>query len=399
MSTPSRALYNLRGVVIIIVMAFHSFLAYLASLPPVPRPFNDPSYAWRAFPIIDGERWFGFDLFCALQDIYLISLMFFLSGLFVWPSLMRKGSGLFLRDRLVRIGLPFAFGIVFLMPIAHYPIYRVTAVDPSIAAYWEHLLALPFWPIGPLWFLGLLFIFDVLAGILFALAPRAREALPALLAQVDWNPRRFATILLSVSALAYIPLALAFGPWEWINIGPIGFQLSRPLHFVVYFFAGVGVGAYGLERGVLSRNGFLARHWRAAVAAGLGGYVTWLGTAGLAMRFPFLAIQVLQYAVFVVACAAGVFAALALSLRFAERPFPALDPLSENAYGIYLVHYDFVVWLQYLLLGVGIFAFAKGMMVFAGTVLLSLGAVAAIGCIPVAKGIIGMDRPVASRTR
>ena len=35
-----------------------------------------------------------------------MSLMFFLSGLFVPSSLARKGSGTFLSDRFLRIGLP-----------------------------------------------------------------------------------------------------------------------------------------------------------------------------------------------------------------------------------------------------------------------------------------------------
>ena len=35
------------------------------------------------FPIVDTQRWLGFDIFCGFQDVYLMSLMFFLSGLFV----------------------------------------------------------------------------------------------------------------------------------------------------------------------------------------------------------------------------------------------------------------------------------------------------------------------------
>jgi len=50
----------------------------------------------------DPQRWFGFDLFCALQDVYLMTFMFFLSGLFVWPSLGRKGARTFVCDRLLR---------------------------------------------------------------------------------------------------------------------------------------------------------------------------------------------------------------------------------------------------------------------------------------------------------
>ncbi|MGH6771435.1 MAG: hypothetical protein ACRECO_20740 [Xanthobacteraceae bacterium] len=103
-SATSQALSNLRGYVILIVLGFHAILAYLGSLPGTVQPFDQPPYEWLAFPIIDNQRWVGFDLFCAWHDVYLMSLMFFLSGLFVWPSLTRKGNGTFLVDRLLRLG-------------------------------------------------------------------------------------------------------------------------------------------------------------------------------------------------------------------------------------------------------------------------------------------------------
>jgi surface polysaccharide O-acyltransferase-like enzyme len=396
----SRALHNLRGFVIVVVIAFHSVLAYLGSLPPTAMPFDDPPYLWRSFPINDSERWFGFDLFCALQDIYLISLMFFLSGLFVWPSLARKGTGQFLRDRLVRIALPFVLAVAILMPIAHYPVYRSTAADPSLAAYWEHWLALPFWPSGPPWFLWILFVLDALAAALFAFARRWGDALGAMVGRLSTRPAHLAAVLLSASAIAYIPLALAFTPWEWVNFGVFAFQICRPLHYAVYFFAGMGVGAYGIERGPLAVKGFLMQHWTATVLAALGTYLLWLGTAGLAMYAPSVfALQFLQAAVFVVACGAGVTAAVALSLRFASRQIGLIEPMSQNAYGIYLIHYVFVVWLQFALLGLAVFAILKGMIVFAGTLALSLAAVAGLGRVPAAGRIIGMHSRAVPKTR
>jgi len=100
------ALGNLRGIVILIVLGFHSVLAYLDFLPAPARKFDTPPYEWEASPIIDSQRWLGFDIFCAWHDVYLMSLMYFLSGLFVWGSLTRKGARLFLSDRLLRLGLP-----------------------------------------------------------------------------------------------------------------------------------------------------------------------------------------------------------------------------------------------------------------------------------------------------
>src|SRR5215469_6971739 len=153
MSRTSLALGNLRGGVILIVLGFHSVLAYLDFLPATARKFDTPPYEWEASPIIDSQRWLGFDLFCAWHDVYLMSLMYFLSGLFVWASLMRKGSWPFLLDRLRRLLLPLIPAVFILMPFALYPTYLATASEPSIAEYRQQFLALPFWPSGPQWFL------------------------------------------------------------------------------------------------------------------------------------------------------------------------------------------------------------------------------------------------------
>ena len=118
MSRTSLALGNLRGIVILIVLGFHSVLAYLDFLPATAQKFDTAPYEWVASPIIDSQRWLGFDLFCAWHDVYLMSLMYFLSGLFVWGSLTRKGTRLFLSDRLLRLGLPLIPAVFVLMPIA-----------------------------------------------------------------------------------------------------------------------------------------------------------------------------------------------------------------------------------------------------------------------------------------
>ena len=101
-----------------------------------------------------------------------MSLMFFLSGLFVWPSLARKGSWTFLRDRMVRIGLPLVLVVIFVMPVAYYPAYRLTAVDPSVTGYWRQWMSLPFWPCGPQWFLLQLLALNVVAAVLYRWAPQ-----------------------------------------------------------------------------------------------------------------------------------------------------------------------------------------------------------------------------------
>ena len=392
MSPSSKALSNLRAIVILIVLGFHSMLAYLVWVPITAAPdFDSPPYAWRTFPIIDSHRFFGFDLFCAWQDVYLMALMFFLSGLFVWPSLTRKSDWGYLRDRVLRLGVPFGFGILVLIPLALYPAYRVTAADPGVAAYWDAWLALPFWTNGPLWFLWQLLALNIVVAGLHRLMPNAIAALGRWSARAHFA--RYFVALLAVSALAYVPLAIMFTPWAWSDSGFLSVQFCRPLLYAVYFFAGVGLGTAGLDRGILGVDGILARHWARWLTAALASLFLWMGLTGLTLNGPApIAIAVASDLSFVLACATGCFFLIAASLHFATKQSRLLDSLSANAYGLYLVHYDFVVWLQYALLGTALFAMVKAAIVFTGTLVLSWISVLAVQRIPFGAQLIGSPR-------
>jgi surface polysaccharide O-acyltransferase-like enzyme len=91
---------------------------------------------------------------------------------------------------------------------------------------------------------------------------------------------------------------------------------------------------------------------------------------------------------FVLSCAASSFAFLSIFVRFMNGPNRIWTSLSDNSYGIYLVHYAFVSWLQYMLLRTHVSAFAKGSIVFLGVLLLSWITVATIRRVPAVGRII-----------
>jgi glucans biosynthesis protein C len=398
-SRTSLALANLRAFVILLVIGFHSVLAYLASQPPTQAPFDSPPYLWVAFPILDQQRWFGFDLFCAYLYVFLMPFMFFLSGLFVWPSLTRKGAGNFLYDRCVRIGVPFVLGVYLLMPLAHYPVYRVTGADPSWSAFWSHWLALPFWPSGPLWFLWELLALNIAAAALYWISPRSGVFLGRISEPAGAFSGRYFALLLIVSSVAYIPFASIFKPWDLTQAwGPFAFQPGRLAHYVVYFFAGVGVGAPGLESGLLAADGMLARRWPVWTGTALATFLLWMIATALTMDPPQLpapglaslpGLGIIADFLFALSCTTACFGFAAVFLRFATRRWPASENLAQNAYAIYLIHYVFVVWLQFLLLGVPLPAIAKAVLVFGGTLALSWGAAGLLGCVPLGAALIG----------
>jgi peptidoglycan/LPS O-acetylase OafA/YrhL len=399
----SLAIDNLRAVVIVLVLAFHSALAYVAFLPQHPFAFDAPPYLWRAFPIVDSQRWFGFDLFCAWLDVFLMSFFFLLSGLFVWPSLSRKGSAAFLQDRLLRLGLPFAAVVLLLMPLALYPTYVQSTADTSLAGYWRAWLALPLWPSGPVWFLWLLVLWDVLAAGVYLLLRGPGDRVLRASFYARQRPAVFLGGLLVASALAYIPLALVFGPADWFQRGPFAFQLSRPVHYALYFFAGAAIGACGIERGLFAPEGPLARRWARWLAAAVVLFFAWGGLTALATPDPWadagtapLALQVAAGLSFVLACFASCFLVIAAAVRFGATPARRLggllDSLKANAFGMYLIHYLFIVWLQFALLGLAAPAVVKAALVFAATLALSWSLTAALRRIPTVAQIIGADR-------
>ncbi len=281
------------------------------------------------------------------------------------------------------------------MPLALYPVYRVTAVDPSLAGYVRHYLALPFWPNGPMWFLWQLLTLTVVAAGLHRYAPHLVKTIGWWSSSAGTHPGRYFIGLATASALAYVPLALAFTPWSWSSHGPFALQLSRPLHYAVYYFAGLGVGAYGLERGLLAPEGMLARRWAVWLASALAALFLWMGLTALAMRFATSVPFGLQVAVgisFAVACASGCFFVLAGCLRFGTIRSRICDSLADNSLGMYLVHYVFVVWLQYALLGMAWFAIAKAMIVFGGTLLLAWTTTVSMRFVPFGWRLIGAER-------
>src|ERR1700709_2482730 len=68
----------------------------------------------------DPKSWLGFDCVVLATDSFFMAMFFFLSGLFVWPSLSRKSPGHFFNDRVLRLGLPFVIAAFTIIPIAYY---------------------------------------------------------------------------------------------------------------------------------------------------------------------------------------------------------------------------------------------------------------------------------------
>jgi peptidoglycan/LPS O-acetylase OafA/YrhL len=372
----------LRAFVTLLVLVHHSVLAYVTIAPP-PRAFDHAPFLWSAFPVVDPHKWAGWTVLAGFNDVFFMSLMFFISGLFVTDSLGRKGAGGFLRDRLMRLGIPFAIAAAMLAPLAYYPAYLLDGGIP--AAYVSTLLSLPNWNGGPAWFLGVLMILALVVAAISAAAPRALPGLAVLAAGADRRPLRFFLGLSAASAAVYIPACLVFDPMQWLHLGPFAVQASRMGHYALYFLAGIAVGAWGLDRGLLAVGGELARRWRlwwpASIVAAIALNVVVIA-AYAAKGQPRLLWITVGGACFALSCAASCFLLMAIFRRFVKGRNQVWDSLSANAYGMYVVHYAIASWIQFALLPADLPGAAKGLIVAGTVIALSWAATACLRRIP-----------------
>ena len=175
----------------------------------------------------DAPTWLGFDGIVLANDSFFMASFFFLSGLFVWPSLRRKSTWQFLDDRVLRLALPFAVAALLLMPLAYYALELRRPDHLSFAAFWWKTVTAGPWPSGPVWFVWVLLAFDLLAALLYRLAPNAPG--PAnRLSQIGFaRPALVFAAFLAVTAAAYVPMRLAFGPARWFGLGPFTVQAGH----------------------------------------------------------------------------------------------------------------------------------------------------------------------------
>jgi hypothetical protein len=324
-----------------------------------------------------------------------MACMFFISGLFVSGSLARRGSANFLAYRAWRLGVPFLISIFVLIPIAYYPSfvrYHPGATDLNFFHFWWRTLTIGPWPSGSAWFLWVLLALDAIAALLWAVAPRAIEALGQGIYTLRDRPKTAFVGFLVFSIMIYLPLRLIFGDSSWLEPGhyPLVIQTSRILLYAGYFLAGVGAGAAGLSEGLLAENGALAKRW-----------MVWLGCAMACYG----AILLLVYAhhnwlvdfnspplwwhtayglAFAMFSAAMTFLVLAVFLRFDQSSFWLLDAMRPQAYGIYLLHFIPLIWLQDVVYDPAFPAFVKFAIVFTGTLSISWALTVLLRKMPVA---------------
>ena len=342
----------------------------------------------------DPKSFFGFDMIVLATDSFFMAMFFFLSGLFVWPGIARKGPLNHLKDRLFRLGLPFVICAFTVIPLAYYAISLRQYPEVGFSEFWRKTITVGPWPSGPIWFLWVLFTFDVIACLLYRQSPHMLDPINRLSLHGRRRPAVFFAVMLAVTAAFYIPGRVHFGASNWFEFGPFSVQHGRVMLYATYFFFGAGIGVQMMDRGLLAADGRMAKvSWDWLVLAIVPYCLLWglifikreiLGNPGHLPDW-----YEASYAVcFTVFSVAILFLILAYFLRFACSGKSIFDAMQADAFGIFLVHYPIALWLQYWLFDFDLPAIVKVAIGLTLTIALSWALTRALRQIPGATRVL-----------
>ncbi|MES2716304.1 MAG: acyltransferase family protein [Pseudomonadota bacterium] len=329
---------RLRTVLTVLVIAHHTAITY------------GGSGSWFYREVHDGGTPFSLllTLFCSVNQAFFMGLFFLLAGYFTPPALAAKGLGRFVRDRLLRLGLPLlAFGWV-LGPLA-VAIAGTQQGRPLLGGWWA-LVSQGVFVLGPLWFAWALLLFS--AGWLLWRALRPLPLLPQ--ADAAAVPCDRAWLL---SALGVGAAALAIRQWVPVGENRLGLQLGYFASYLFLFALGCAAWRHRwLERIPPAQ----ARRWGrvalytvpvlVATAAATG------ALAGRPVNFAGgLGVAAVVYAFWEPFVAWGVVARLLVGLQGrVQADQPGWQRWDASAYGAFILHAPVVTGLAVALAGWGL---------------------------------------------
>jgi peptidoglycan/LPS O-acetylase OafA/YrhL len=336
---------NLRTLLILLVVNLHACITYshvggwYVKEPPEP-----PLVIRAAFLLWEGH----------LQAFFM-GLLFFLAGFFAHFSLERRGAKNFVRERLLRLGIPFLGYIFVIEPFIIFILNPWgTRHPPLVEAYTHYLTSGRFMgSTGPLWFVEALLIFSVVFAAFRAMRGSTMQPSSGV---TRWSTIRTSRFLLIAAFLGVTSFLVR--TVQPIGVSILNLQLCFFPQYIVAFSLGILV-ARRFDLASLTRLPAARRFGVTAVVLGplaLAGIVAaaiphieqgedarfWGGWNSFA----------LSYAVW------EQFAAVALSLGimvFAARRLNFETPwsrwLNERSFGVYVIHAPVLVGLAMLLRG------------------------------------------------
>ncbi|SHI38562.1 Acyltransferase family protein [Nocardiopsis flavescens] len=274
------------------------------------------------------------DVFIVLNQTYFMGLFFLLSGYFTPGAADRRGGRGFVRERLVRLGVPFLLFVLLVRPVLMIPSYQ-GAVAEGLAAdlpFW--LFAIVAYDPGPMWFVEVLLVF----ALAYALVRRLRRdrAATAVPRPADSAPLRWlwpvAGFTLALAAVSFL--------WRWVNPAPYWPVLGLPSpDYLPQYLALFAVGILAFRRNWFTRLPGAAGWYGAATAlAGLAAYFVAQGALGGPLALPGTPQALVLLVLETVLSVGTMLALLVFFRRFATGGGRLSRFLSQNAFAVYVLH-------------------------------------------------------------
>lgn len=343
---------NLRAFVILLVVVLHGAMVYMVDAPP-----------W--WYVIDDQNSLFFTILVILIDVPIMLIMFYISGYFALPSLVKRGPEAFLKDKFIRIGAPWIFGVLFLAPLTAYFYFISRDINLSYFEFWSSTFWTTSFQQSVYWFLGILMLLFFLLVLVYDISERLRLARPQL-SRSGWKQFFIFWALMSLGML----ILMAWFPIDtWFtNMRILVFQpLRLPLYFGYFAF-----GIYGHLNGWFRPGGYSPRllPWAAIwLVSGL------LYLANRIFVLPTAADPLIPEMVhaflFNAFCLSSLMASVALFQQKVNEDTRFWKSLSANSYGIYYIHPLILYPLALLARPFALPLFLKAPLVIISAILLS----------------------------
>ncbi|MCX9082568.1 MAG: acyltransferase family protein [Candidatus Methanoperedens sp.] len=326
---------NLRILLIVLVILVHLAITYGA-------PVGDWYYQEVRAGMIESIIYV---FFIAVSQSFFMGFFFLISGYFTPGSFDRKGARHFFKDRLLRLGIPLLFYIIFIDPLIVYVLALSEGFTGSflefLGSYMGNYRGLA---TGPLWFVEALLIFAVIYAICRLLVKNTdREG------KIPGNT--------AIAIFAFILGIVTFIVRIWF---PIGWYFEL-LHLQISFFPQY-IALFII--GPIACRG----NWFVQISEKTGKLWSWIAVA-LLILFPVLLLlyisgdpallagglswQSFTYALWEQFI--GVAIIVALTVTFREKynnQGRLLKAMSKSAYTVYIFHAPVIVFLALILRGV-----------------------------------------------
>jgi fucose 4-O-acetylase-like acetyltransferase len=148
---------NIRWSMIVLVLSMHACDTY--------SPFGNWYYLDRQKTDLGTTLFFG--VYQSFLQAFFMALLFFIAGYFAAAACDRKGFSRFVRDRFVRLGVPTLLYMLVIGPLTQYFLSR-TWGSGGFAHQWLVHLIDGEWlsETGPMWFCAALLLFSVVYGLI-----------------------------------------------------------------------------------------------------------------------------------------------------------------------------------------------------------------------------------------